>query len=224
VRMTEAFNSPPYHAGRFFLTDDIVPDPVRMITKALVKQTEDMDRANQLAEAFYDRYVALTDRTYALLQRYIVEAYSDFEPEFGLAALDLYHALRDRSLFYELLVVGEASEDRKLVVVDKEEQCIRFAASLFVNDRAFLDVISNETIEVVEYHLNRFGIPNYRVAGKPNDFLRRGVWLTVDHAWAVLGMTEFKEKEEQIENYNDNGSNTGQQRRNYGGIEEAVDC
>lgn len=194
TQLTEDFNKPPYHAGRFFLHDDIVPDPVRMVTKILVKRTDSVDRVNQLAESFYDRYVHLSDYSYQLLRTYVVSAYSDFEPEFPLASLDLYHALRDRTLFYELLCDSDVSESDKLVVVDSADDCAYNAARWFEVDEVILDSLRHEPVDVVEALLVKQHVPVYRVKGRPNDFLKRGIWLAFDHAWAVVGLTEYKLK------------------------------
>jgi len=196
VKLTVEVNKPPYHAGRFFLPDDVVPDPVRMVAKILVKQTDDKDRANELAMSFYDRYVILTPYSYALLKKYVVEAYSDFSPELPLAALDLYNALRCRDLFYQL-ISPDTSSDKRLVVVDSEGDCAAQAAAWFIRDNAFLHLIRGESIDVVEMHLARVHVPTFRVRGDSSDFKKEGVWLSAEHAWAVIGLTEFKERSAQ---------------------------
>jgi len=195
TQLTEEFNKPPYHAGRFLIDDDIIPDPVRMISKILVKRSDTVDRVNQLAESFYDRYVHLTDYSYARMSHYVVEAYGDFDPEFPLAALNLYHALRDRTLFFELLSDDSVENNDKLVVVDSEENCAVAAASWFTRDAALFRQVKNEDVDTVECVLARHHVPVYRLRGKPNDFLKRGVWLSADHAWAVVGLTEYKLRE-----------------------------
>jgi hypothetical protein len=199
TQLTEAFNAPPYHAGRFLLDDDLVPDPVRMVSKILVKKTSDVDRLNQLAESFYDRYTHLTAYSYNQLRHYVKEAYSDFEPEFPLAALDLYHALRDRSLFYELLSGDSTPDEKKLVVLDKEEDCAVYAVSHFTQDNKTLQLVKGETKEIIKDVCTRRNIPVHDVRGKPNDFLRKGVWLSDNHAWAVIGLTEYKDQQENHE-------------------------
>lgn len=199
TQLTEAFNAPPYHAGRFLLDDDLVPDPVRMVSKILVKKTSDPDRLNQLAESFYDRYTHLTGFSYNQLRHYVSEAYSDFEPEFPLAALDLYHALRDRSLFYELLSGDSTPDEKKLVILDTEEDCAAFAVSKFTKDPATLQLVRGETREVIREVCLRRNIPVHDVRGKPNDFLKKGVWLTENHAWAVIGLTDYKDQQENHE-------------------------
>lgn len=199
TQLTEDYNKPPYHAGRFFLNDDVIPDPVRMIAKILVKQSSDVERVKQLAESFYDRYIPLTDYSYARMQKYVVEAYSDFEPEFALGALDLYHVLRDRNLFYTLLATKEMDDGDKLVVTDSEEDCVAFAVSWFNNSGELLQLVRDESADAIESILARWSIPTYRITGRPNDFLKRGVWLSDSHAWAVVGLTEYKLREEQKE-------------------------
>jgi len=54
--------------------------------------------------------------------------------------------------------------------------------------------VLHETADVIEQLLTRAHIPVHRVRGRPNDFLRRGVWMTEGHAWAVVGLTDYKLK------------------------------
>jgi hypothetical protein len=114
--------------------------------------------------------------------------------------LDLYHAMRDRTLFFEL-VGGESMDAKeKLVVLNTQEDCIFNAAAWFVKDTAFLDTLRHETKELITSRLVSRHVPTFEVKGRPNDFLKRGVWLTSDHAWAVVGLTEYKEKVGDSEN------------------------
>jgi len=202
TQLTEDYNKPPYHAGRFFLPDDVVPDPVRMVAKILVKRTDNVQRANQLSESFYDRYVHLSDYSYNRLRLFCREAYSDFEPEFSDSAIELYHAMRDRNTFFDLLLdhCKEVSDDdKKLVVLDKENDCAVFAANFFVKDGDMLSSLRDEPLEIIQHFLNKWHVPNYLITGRQNDFLKRGVWLSEEHAWAVIGLTEFNEIKDKIE-------------------------
>jgi len=192
TQLTTDYDKPPYHAGRFVLPDDLVPDPVRMICKILVKRTTDIERVKELATSFYDRYVPLTQTNYDIMRNYVVVAYGDFEPEFPLSALEMYHSLRDRSLFYELVATTELEERDKLVKLDNASDCVVYASSFFSSDTAFISSLRHETVEVVQARLVSRGIPCHLVRGRQNDFLSRGVWLSVDHAWAVVGLTEYK--------------------------------
>lgn len=196
TQLTEDFNAPPYHAGRFILDDDVVPDPVRMVSKILTKRSDSVERINQLAESFYDRYVHLTDYSYARMMHYVTKAYADFDPEFPLSALDLYHALRDRNMFYDLLADETVQDQDKLIIVDSEENCAQVAASWFTDNPTITRQVKYENADVIECVLSKYNIPVYRVRAKPNDFSKRGVWLTADHAWAVVGLTEYKHKTE----------------------------
>jgi hypothetical protein len=199
TQLTEQFNAPPYHAGRFFLDDDVVPDPVRMLCKCLVKRTNDLDRAKELSLAFYDRYVPLSEISFLALKQAAILAYSDFEPELVISLLELYHAMRDRTLFFDL-VYGTTNEGDILRVLDSEDDCARFAASFFSKDENLLRAVQDEDILTLETLLAMNNIPVFRVRGRKNDFLKRGVWLTEDHAWAVVGLTEVKDDAQIVQN------------------------
>jgi len=78
-----------------------------------------------------------------------------------------------------------------LVVLDKESDCFRFAVSLFTTDlldTPHLDVRQSQA------WLDARDIPNFEVTGRSSDFKKRGVWLGADHAWAVVGLTEYTNK------------------------------
>jgi len=128
------------------------------------------------------------------MRHWVVEAYSDFEPEFAISALELYHAMRDRTLFFELLCSDSMDDNAKLVVVDAGEDCAREAVAWFSEDMRLLESVLHEPVEVIEQLLAKAHIPTYRVKGRPNDFLKRGVWMTEGHAWAVVGLTDYKFK------------------------------
>lgn len=186
TQLTEDFNKTPYHAGRFLLDSSIVPDPVRMVCKALVKPAKDMDRVNQLAEAFYDRYVAWSHRDYLFMKSAVRTAYDDFEPALLDSVLDLYMAMRDRRVFYDLVQADNTGE--RLAVKQSSTDCAAYAVSMFSNNEGLIEAVRNESADDIEHLCVQFHIPVYRMKGRPNDLNKRGVWLSADHAWAVVSI------------------------------------
>lgn len=186
-----AVDMPPYHAGRFFLTDDVVPDPIRMVVKAFVKRTDKKDRANELAEAFYDRYLPVQSNRYDELLTYCQRTYADFDRGFVRSLVDLYGALADRNLFFDL-VTTLPPEDR-LVVLDAKEGCSAFAVSWFTDDVHVLDQAAHVDARGLQQLCRDVKIPCFRIMGRPGDFLKRGIWYSNTHAQVVLGLTEYNQ-------------------------------
>jgi len=184
TQLTEDFNKAPYHAGRFLLDSSIVPDPVRMVCKALVKPAKDMDRVNQLAEAFYDRYVSWSERDYHFMRSAVRASYDDFEPALLDCILDLYMAMRDRKVFYDLVQADNVGS--RLAIKQKTTDCAAYAVSFFTSDEGLIEAVRNEAVDDIEKLCVSAHIPVFRMKGRPNDLNKRGVWLSIDHAWAVV--------------------------------------
>lgn len=188
TQLTEDFNRPPYHAGRFLTDSALIPDPIRMVCKAVVKPARDMERVNELAMAFYDRYVCLSERDKLYLQSALRLAYDDFEPALLDSILDWYMALRDRKVFYR--VVQASNVGQRLVVLQRDSDCAAFAISHFTKDDAIVDAARNESLDVIVSLCSSHRIPVHLMTGGKSDLMQRGVWLTESHAWAVLDLDE----------------------------------
>lgn len=193
TQLTEDFNKTPYHAGRFLLDSSIVPDPIRMVCKALVKPAKDMERVNQLAEAFYDRYVSWSHRDYLFMKSAVRTAYDDFEPALLDSVLDLYMAMRDRRVFYDLVQADNTGE--RLAVKQSSTDCAAYAVSMFSDNEGLIEAVRNESADDIEHLCVQFHIPVYRMKGRPNDLNKRGVWLSADHAWAVVTIDDCTDDE-----------------------------
>jgi hypothetical protein len=191
--LKEAFNAPPYHAGRFFLSDDIVPDPLRMIAKVATKPCNTVERYQQLQQSFYDRYVPLGPRAWSEMKHYLPVAYARFDSDFANSALELYRALIDRRHFAEIFS-NFSQTDAGLYTLSRDGGCTSFAL-------AACTILRNDVPEGLldrEYDLDdlrgvcaRLSIPFYVVQGRPGDFTREGVWATYTHCWAVVDLIKF---------------------------------
>jgi len=192
TKLTEERNKPPYHAGRFFLSDDVVPDPLRMICKVLAKDVFDSERANELATSFYDRYIPVSVRSRDELTSALVEAYEDFDASLSFSAIELYIALRDRGMFYELLTMTPKEE--ALVVVDLENNCVPRSLAWFTGED--VSHLSNVSVDSLVSFCSVRALPIFEITGRRSDYTKRGIWYRDNHCVAVVGLTEFKVKEE----------------------------
>jgi len=161
---------PPYHAGRFFTPNDIVPDVIRRTIKLMANTTQDRMLAQTRAEGFMADYVRLDDATYQYLRVAAPEMYADFPKSFVHAILDVYVLCRSKKFLFTVLFDGEADE-RTLVTLDAEEDCAVYAFKQFgvVDESAVRNQSMEACIEVAKEH----NIPVHKVKGKANDFTRK---------------------------------------------------
>jgi len=193
--LKESFNAPPYHAGRFFLSDDVVPDPLRMIAKIATKKCTTVERYQQLQQSFYDRYLPLSHKVYVELRHYLLAAYDKFAPDFVLSALELYRSLHDRRHYAEIFS-NFSQTDAGLFTLSRDGGCAAFALAAVCCLRTDVDyeLINRQyDFDNLRAVCARLSIPFYVVRGKPGDFTREGIWANFTHAWAVVDLIKFNE-------------------------------
>jgi len=181
---TELEPRPPYHAGRFFLSDGVYPDPIRMVCKILAGQTDNKDRARELVQSFTDRYQKIPVSMYDEFMSACCQMYQDFSEIQVRAIFQLYLCFSDRSFLLETLHM-EVNPETSLVRVDSSESCAEFAMSFFIHDDAKLRQFEN--LSGVEFSIlaRSYGVSTYAVPST-GGFNKPGIWYSSMHCWAVL--------------------------------------
>jgi len=179
-------NLPPYHAGRFFTPTTIVPDVIRRTIKLMARTTTDPNVAAEWIQGFRADYVRLTNEDHQYLSIVAPEMYSDFDPGFVRAVLEMYVQFQRDEFIRTVILEGPRSEADILLTFDLETDCAEFAFMCF----GVVADVRDRTMEEVMAVGTDIGIPVFKVSGKKSDFKKRGLWFSAEHVWAVIGMTE----------------------------------
>jgi len=181
---TEDDPRPPYHAGRFFLSDGVFPDPIRMVCKILAGQTDNKDRARELVQSFNDRYQRIPVSLYDEFLTACCQMYRDFSETQVRAIFQLYLCFSDRKFLLETLHI-EVNEETVLTRIDSAESCAEFAVSFFIHDDEKIKQFEYLTGLELSILARSYGIPTFAV---PNvgGFNKPGIWYSAMHCWAVL--------------------------------------
>jgi hypothetical protein len=200
---------PPYHAGRFFTTGGVVPDPIRSVMKLLVGVSDDKARAQELVTAFHDRYRSVRNDIYDELLFSSAAVYSGFDFSFIKSIFDTYITFEDQPYLHSVLLRGARVET--LLQVDSEEDCAVFASSWFLDTdvECFADQTQSDLVRM----LKRRGVPTFVVRGNGSDFLRTGVWVGAGHCWAVLPVGQFNLSNKKLSQHTENVRNIRQRHR-----------
>jgi len=185
---------PPYHAGRFFLPNTIVPDVVRRTVKLISRTTDDKVLAGEWAKGFMCDYVPLSDADFEYLSDAAPRMYADFPLSFIRAVLNLYMNLCSHTNIMKVIFVErpKAPEVEHLVQVEHEVDCASFAVMALGHDE-LVEVVRGQSMQGVCSLAREVGIPVYEIKNNPRDYRKRGLWLSAVHCVAVIGMTEVTE-------------------------------
>jgi len=170
----------PYHAGRFWVEERLVADPVRVFYKHLTRLADSNVPVSELYTSFKSRAVDYSPREAHYLKHAVPTIYEDLTPSDIEDIISTVIAMNDRKFFSDL-ISGVRSFDDKII---DEKDCIFKCVTFLRPDlpltirRSFRGLTTKSVIKLLKlYH-----IPYQRVDVLPLNMLENVIYLTNSHA------------------------------------------